>query len=207
MLKSLARLFSKKLKRHYSVYSNCTDLPMSRFIEITVTGNLTNLLISGTCDELDKVWEQIYSEYAEASNNTSATHGLQIAIDISYLTYRLNNIYSIVNYLRDRKVPALIDELRLMGFNYKFIDLQGDLNRVLTRCKSDDMRLNVALEKYNKAKTTEKATRLEWQQRLSQLAKYQGVPYINPALISVLGFVALEKQFSQYIEMQKSNGR
>lgn len=194
MWKPLSQLSSKKSKENYLVY-NCANCPMSLFIDIVVTGNL------GTVTPEN--WQQLMSEYSEMSQNSSAVQGLSLAIDINFYSTRIKNVYFIVNYLNNRRVEGLISQLQEMGFNYSFTDLSKDLPRVMTRIKSDELKLKQAIEKYNTISQSESNTKLDWYRRLGQLAKYQGVASINPALITVLDFVALEKEFVEYVKAQK----
>lgn len=202
MLKFWHRSYSKKQKPPFSAYNNCSELPMSRFIDITVTGDLKYLLISGECDNLTVIWEQIYSEYTEISAGSVGSHGLKLAINIEYYTARIKNIYSIVNYLRIRRVDGLIDELKGMGFNFKFDDLPADLNRVLIKTKTDEMHLKNAQTQYGALQGGEKSTKIDWHRKLAQIGKYNQQHY-NPALISVMDFVALEKEFKEYVSMMR----
>jgi len=170
---------------------------MSAFINILVTGNLGDITHEN--------WQEIHSEYCELSQNSSAVQGLALAIDIQYYKARIENVYFIVNYLNTRRVEGLITELQNMGFNFPFTDLQKDIQRTLTRVKSDELKLKQAVEKYETAtKSTGGDTKLDWYRRLGQLAKYQGVANINPALITVMDFVALEKEFMEYVNAQKN---
>lgn len=165
------------------------------FIDIVVTGELGAMSPDN--------WQAIMSEYSELSQNPSAVQGLSLSIDIHWYTNRIKNVYFIVNYLNSRRVDGLIETLQSMGFNYQFTDMGKDLQRVLTRIKSDELKLKQAIEKYEIASKAESNTKLDWYRRLGQLAKYQGVANINPALISVLDFVALEKEFIDYVKAQK----
>lgn len=194
MLKLLARLSSKKQSPPYLV-ETCSTLKMSVFIDILVTGELGAI----TRDN----WLAIHSEFCELSQNSSAIQGLALAIDIQYYKARIENVYFIVNYLNRRRVQGLIEQLQDMGFNYSFTDLQKDIQRTLTRVKSDELKLKQAVEKYNTAADTKTDTKLDWYRRLGQLAKYQGVANINPSLITVMDFVALEKEFIEYVNAQK----
>lgn len=207
MLKFWGRRSQGIQRPQFSVYKDCSELPLWNFIEIVVTGDLKHLQISGECPNLPEVWEQIHNEYAEISQNLSSVHGLNTAIDIVYYTEKLRITHLCVNHLLLKRSEILIDILRDNGFNYKFNDLDGDLKRVITRSKTDELQLSQAKLKYDNLQLTNKSTRLEWRQRLSQLAKFQGVSHINSALISVIDFVALEKEFKQFIEASKQNGR
>ncbi len=195
MFKLSALLSSKKLSKP-QVYDTCEACLMSIFIDCVVTGDVS--LVGGI-----EAWEKLYSEFSEISGNSTANNGLRLAIDIAYYTNRIKNIYFIVNYLNGRRVEGLVKELQKMGFNLAFTDLRNDLQRVLTRVKTDELRLSSAISKYNALSSGKEATKLDWLRRLAQLAKYQGVATINAALITVMDFVALEKEFKEYVKAQK----
>lgn len=177
---------------------------MLNFIKIVTTGDLKWLIKSGTPTGLNVIWDTIHSEYAEISENTSTSESLEMCVDIAYYKARIANTRDIVEYLRQRNVPELITELQEMGYNFTFLQLETDLDRVLTQSKGDEMRLAQAEARYiEKSTDSEQATEIEWRRRIAQISKYQGGGMINAALISVYDFVALEREFSDYIDMMK----
>lgn len=172
---------------------------MSRFIKITVTGDLVHL---GRCKDPEATWERIHSEYTELSGDTTNMQALVLAKQIAVLTNRINITNSIVYYLSLRgAIPELIDELNIMGYRVKGVDLQADLERVLGLSKSDHVKLTAAKDAYVKLGNGEKATELMWYRLLSAIAKHRQIVSINPALITVVEFVAMDKEYKEYYEM------
>lgn len=177
---------------------------MSRFIKVTVTGDLSHL---GRCSDPEKLWESIYSEYTELSGDTTNNQGLVLAKQITTLTNRINITNSIVYYLSLRgRVDELVIELQNMGYRLKFTDLEADLERVIALSKSDHMKLTAAKAAYDKLETGNKTTEMDWYRMLSAIAKYRQVVSINPSLITVLEYIAIEKDFKEYCNaMSKIN--
>lgn len=203
--KTLSQYFSKNSKPQPSEldqYPDCASLPFLNFMKITVTGDLSHL---GRCIDPVATWQRIYSEYTEMSGDI---RGLELAKQITFLTNKINITNSIVNFLDLRgNIPELVTELQSMGYRLKFVDLSADLLRVISISKTDMMKLAAAQAAYNKLGEGEKATELNWYRALSALAKHRGVMSINPALISVTEYVAMDSEFREYNEyMKKANG-
>ena len=172
---------------------------MSRFIDITVTGDLSHL---GYCAEPEKTWERIYSEYCELSGDTQSTRALELAKQITFLTNKINITGLIVNALSIRgRNEELIGELKLMGYRLTFADLPADLQRIISISKTDQMKLTAGKEQYTKLDMGEKTTKFQWYQILSAIAKHRDVVSINPANITVIEYIAMDKEMREYIVM------
>lgn len=175
---------------------------MSRFIKIACTGDLSHL---GRCQEPEALWQKIHSEYTELSGDASSSRGLELAKQITFLINKINITNSICYHLSTRgRIEGLIKELQHMGYRLKFDDLDRDLQRVISLSKSDHVKLSAAKDAYSKLNTGDKTTEFNWYQTLSALAKYRQVAVINPALITVVEFIAMEKDFKEYINAMKS---
>lgn len=177
-------------------FTGCIDLPMSRFIKVICTGDLSYL---GICVDKETLWQKIHSEYAELSGDTSSSRGLELAKQITFLTNRINITNAIISHLSIRRVDGLVEELKIMGYRLKFDDFEKDLQRVLSLSKSDHVKLANAQAAYKEIKTGDKTTEFMWFQILSSIAKYRQVAVINPALITVVEFIAMDKDFRNYI--------
>jgi hypothetical protein len=186
--------FSSKTSRPPLLYS-CSTLTMYEFIRI-VTGQV----------DPPVNWETIYSEYSEISASSSINKTLDLAIQITYLTNRINIVQSIVERLHIRKNQDAIDLLIEMGFYFDFEDLGGDLQRVLTKLKGDEVKLNRYKSEYSESGNGEKATEQDWYEILSELGKFQGYA-VNPNKTTVSEYCALEKRFRMHIEYLKSKER
>lgn len=184
-----------------SDFTNCSDLPFINFIKITVTGDLKWL---GRCADPEALWQSIHSEYTELSGDTSNTRGLELAKQIGYLTNRINITNMIIYHLSIRgRIDELIDELKNMGYRLSYSDLDADLKRTISLSKSDHVKLQAAQTQYDALETGDKVTEFSWYQTLSALAKHRQVNVINPALITVIEYIAMQKDFSDYINAMK----
>lgn len=173
---------------------------MSRFIKVTVTGNLSHL---GRCEDPEKLWEAIHSEYTELSGSEQSNQALSLAKQITTLTNRINITNQIINYLSLRgRIDELVTELKNMGYRLAFVDLEADLKRVISLSKSDHVKLVAAQTAYDKLqKGTAHTTEFDWYKMLSAIAKYRQVVSINPELITVMEYIAMDKDFRMYCEM------
>lgn len=177
---------------------------MLNFIKITITGDLKWL---GRCANPDELWRSIHSEYTELSGDAQSSRGLELAKQITFLTNKINITNSIVYHLSLRgRIKELVNELKQMGYRLNYTDLEKDLQRTLILSKSDHVKLAVAKEQYAKLETGEKTSEKNWYQMLGAIAKYRQVMSINPALITVMEYICMERDFREYcMAMSKIN--
>ena len=173
---------------------------MYDFIQIVTTGKLGNL----TAQE----WESVYSEYTEMSGSSSTNKSLDLAIQITYLTNRINIIQSLVQRLYMRRNDEVIALLVEMGMFFSYDDLNADLDRVLIKLKGEELLLNMANAEYKELGLNEgeKATEFDWYNILSELAKFQGYA-VNPKQTTVTEYCALEKRFRAHIDYMNKQQR
>lgn len=189
-------------------YTSCSDLPLLRFIKVITTGDLSHL---GYAINPHELWANIHSEYVQLSGDQQSNRALDLLKQITTLTNRINITNQICAYLTQRNVPELIDVLANMGYRITRINLEQDLKIVLSLSKSDHVKLAFATEQYAKLPKGQVSenTELAWYKTLAVFAKFQGVSVINPALITVMDFCAIDRNFKEYnIQMEKAyNGR
>ncbi len=202
--KKISQLFKRNLKQVIretakNDFTSCADLPLINFIKITITGDLKWL---GNCADPEKLWEAIHSEYTELSGDAQSNRGLELAKQITFLVNKINITNSIVEYLSLRgNIPELVKELQNMGYRLAFTNLEADLRRVISLSKSDHVKLAAAKSAYEKIENGEKTTEFMWYKMLSAIAKHRQVVSINPALITVVEYLAMDKEFREYCEM------
>lgn len=185
-------------------FTSCSDLPMLNFIKITCTGDLKWL---GRCGDPEKTWQQIHSEYCELSGDAQSSRALELAKQIAFLSNKIYITNTIVNYMVVRgRVDELVLELQKMGYRLKYTDLEKDLQRTLSISKSDQIKLNMAKEQYAKLDTGKETTEFEWYQILSALAKHRQVAVINPSMITVVEYIAMDKDLREYIKATQKIG-
>jgi hypothetical protein len=186
-------------------YLTCDELPMYNFIELSVSGDAKWLVKSGTPNTAQAL-EAIQSEYAELSGDDSQSEILKASINLEYFTNKLRIFTDIVETLRLRPVLALCDVLKEMGFNFDFNDLQSDLTRAETQSKQWIVKINHAKHILDSRKNnTSPPTKKVWYDRLSHIAKYRQVVSINPRNITVMEYIAMDKDFTDYVN-RMNNG-
>lgn len=189
----------------WDIVPTCNTLKLSKFIDVIITGDLSNL---GKLEDPEQAWQEIYSEFVEMSQDQQSTRALTLANQISYYTNRINITNEAVGYLMNRGyVQSVCEGLKQMGYRLSFspATFTADLQRVLSLSKSDHVKLSHATEQYNKLVKNDggKVTKFDWYQILSALAKHRGVVSISPDAITVTEYVAMDLEFRSYIAAMK----
>lgn len=104
-------------------YQNITELPLNRFIDCVVDGNLSALVISGQPTEIEiiTVWEEIKMQYADAMKDGESRSFIILqreagALDISY-----QKVLLAISTLENYYTKYFSDHLnKLLGTKLKF---------------------------------------------------------------------------------------
>jgi hypothetical protein len=91
-------------------YQHITDLPLPKFIECDVDGNLSALVKSGFPDQetVYRAWLNIKTEYADAVGTSAHRLYVNLLRDVSILNLTLEAINQIVEILESRFYPQLV---------------------------------------------------------------------------------------------------
>lgn len=197
-----------------SLYSSIHSLPLHRFIDCIVDGNLHSLIITGKPTELDlqDTWNNILSEYTEAIGNNEYRLYISLYKEVSQLKITYSQILNAVNVLRVVHSKFLCDELnRLLSQQLKFDwndqqAYQEELAKCLRRSKSIKISIDLKIIQFEgiQKKHTgdqEKYTREYFDSvliNLSDHAKYE----INES-ITVGKYCQRIKRFTKHIETLK----
>lgn len=104
-------------------YRTIHELPLSKFIEVAVDGNLSGLIISGfpSEEELTNAWTEIMSDYSDMIGDHEAKLYFQLTRDITVMAITLNQIENLVKLLEDYHYPPMEDMLNsLLRTRFKF---------------------------------------------------------------------------------------
>ena len=104
-------------------YRSIATLPLNKFIDITVDGNLFALLISGTPDllQLKESWETIKSQYAEAIGDHEHVAYVKLFKEINLLHITLKQIHLLIDTLKEIFYQPFADRLnKLLSTTYNF---------------------------------------------------------------------------------------
>lgn len=170
-------------------YNSIHALPLCRFIDAIVDGNIFSLVISGTPELpiLQTTWEKIREQYADKMGDMEYKLYASLYREINELTANINSIHVLVDQLRMRYVKKFADRLNsLLITNYKFdITDLAEYDKLLDRCynKTGGLQLNLdlklinfkAIEEKNKEKNT-KPTRDYYASVLITLSDNVGYP-------------------------------
>ena len=137
-------------------YQNITELPLSRFIDVTVDGNVYALVISGkpTLNDLETTWENISTQYSDAMGDSEHQLYLSLYKEIHILTATYKSIFDIVEILRGFPHEGLKTELNsLVGTSFKFDyadpeKYHNELDRCLKRSKGLKIQLDLKLKSF-----------------------------------------------------------
>ena len=185
-------------------------MPFLNFIELSISGDTNWLIKSGNPQWLEELAEYIQSEYTELSGDKSTNELLQLNAEIAYYEGRIKITKELVAHLRVRRIEGLIDTLRNpepegLGYPFMYDDFDTDLRRTELMSKGDEMKLNRAIGARDEITSgdSKKATKKDWFARLAAIDKHRQSPPTNPDNISVLQFIVMDTEFSDYISYLK----
>jgi len=196
-------------------YRSIYQIPLNKFIDVSVDGNLSSLIIRGFPSqiELALAWEEIKVEYADALGDSENKLFLSLNKEVAILTLTLKQIEVLINILSEIYYPEFVGELnKLLRINYDFNpDNVEDYRKKLKSCfnRSRSIKIEIDLktiqlkaleEKHSSSKAP--YTRKYFQSvlvTLSDHAKYQ-----LPDSITVSEYCERLKRFNDYCEQMKS---
>lgn len=125
---TLIRNITGKIKRstiNYSIYSNCDELPMLKFVYALCREDVKQLIKDGNppFEKLQQAWEQLYEQYLNlCSNEESANlYSLQLKID------QKNLFVEALTFVRD----CIQSGYHIAGFSKKIADKLNRLMKIM----------------------------------------------------------------------------
>lgn len=197
-------------------YQHITELPLNRFIDCLVDGNIYALVITGkpTDEELMTAWGNIQTEYADAIGNHEYRLYVNLFKEVTLLSVNLQLIMTAIEILEDVYSKELTGKLNKLLSSNITLD-PADPEKYKSSLKRFDMRskgLKIDLDlkqiqlKAMEAKINkpgDKPTREYYHSvliTLSDHAKYQ-----IPDSITVFEFCDRMKRFVNYCEQAQRN--
>lgn len=201
-------------------YQNISDLPLTRFIDVMVDGNLYALVITGKPTELElhKAWAEIQLQYADAMKDNEFRLLNSLMKEVHRLSITLDQIHMAIDQLKQRYVEKFAKLLNgWLGSSFKFDtrfpeDYEKDLQRAYNRSKGIKIELTLKRSRYEAlqkkfSSRDKKPTREYFMALLITLSDH--VKYRIPDSITVFEYCERIRRLNQYFEtMQtKFNGR
>jgi hypothetical protein len=171
-----------KSKQSCLIYSDISKLPLSRFIDCSVDGDISALIIEGepSQDELQAAWAQILEQYSEAVGDNEQKAMLSLFKEINRLQVNIDQVYLLVGAMKSYYVKLFAKELnKILNTSLSF-DPQNQeayenaLKRCLSRCKAWELQKELKMSQY-----------LALQKKFDGLASKQSREYYSDILIAL----------------------
>ncbi len=193
----------------WSIYQNITELPLSRWMDLTIDGYTKALVKEGNppADALIKAEHQIRIQYADARGDHHYRMYINLMNEIGVLEISLNQINFIINTLRTVYQPLLAKELNILLTTSFVFDVKNAeaYDKMLDRCanRAKGIKINLDLktiafkkleEKYQTGANTN-ATREYYMGALIVLSDDAGYPL--PDSITVWEFLERVRRYNK----------
>lgn len=200
-------------KRAY--YSSCEDLPLFNWVKLVVTGDVEWLFSEPLKKwhkptDLTLIWEKIFTEYTELTNDVKANHVLSMIKGITVINNKLQIIQSAINLLAKARpmenYQPIIKMLKEFGFRYSFTEetIFEDLKRTASSAK----RMVITRDQLQKDYETfgnsdQKATEKDYYLMIAELSKFLGFP-IDAKKTTVLSYISYVEQYHNSIKHERA---
>ncbi len=132
-----------KSNTSYHLYNDCSKLPLDKFIDCLIDNDLQQLIISGTATEskLQEIWDQIYIQYLQLSQDGSYNETLELFKEIDQLKSKITIVNNTIRYLQIKFDQDLVDIINGFALRCNIIESDRDetlinkLNLVVARMK------------------------------------------------------------------------
>jgi hypothetical protein len=192
-------------------YQHIVDLPLNKFIEVSTTGNLSALIISGqpTEEQIHNAWGTIMEEYSFAIGDHETRLRFNLYTEINKLQLKIDQIALIVSILRNFYVERFVTELNnLLVTTMKFDvnnreDYDRKLKLALNRSKGFKIQLDLNIMQYNALLKEGGETSIGkeyFQTILITISNH--AKYMIPDTITVFEFCERIKRFNREMEIK-----
>lgn len=201
------------MRIYRKTFTNCSDLPLLNFIKILTKGDLRQLYSDKDNwlmkPDLEAIWDDIFMEYTELSNDTQNTHIFNLIKDIHFLKNKIDLIDLIIDTLTrvddlSKFQPMIKDLKSLAGVYLPFTEgsLLKDLITTKNKAKSYLMKYKELILEYKSLAEVEqaKATEMDYMEQVSFLKSSDGLGVsFDIKNISVMEYIAFTKQLKSKV--------
>jgi hypothetical protein len=193
------------------LYHTIEKLPLNRFIDVAVDGNLSALIISGFPTQLELMiaWDEIQSEYTDIVGDHEHKHYMTLMRDVHSISLTLEQISMLVEILEQVYYKKFADRLNELLFtNFVFDPYDNDAyTKTLKACvmRSKGFKIDMqfkqaqlqAIEEKNSS-GNKKYTRAYFQSVLITLSDHAKFPIQDN--ITVFEFAKRLERYNSYCE-------
>lgn len=199
----------------YKLFNSLVELPLRKFIDCAVDGNLKVLVIEGEAPEeiLSLAWSDLQRDYTELLGGADAQLSLNLYKRIHKLSANLVQVHALLQVLQDYYVKEFATQLNsLLNTTFLFdVTNEEEYNRNLQSCitRSKKLELDLEIKKNNweeiqkgSESQGEKVTREYFVEVLVALTNHSKVPITDA--ISTYEYCHRIKQLNKYLEVLNS---
>lgn len=186
-------------------YTNCSDLPLFNFIKILTKGDLNQLLSDKDGwrlkPNLEQIWDDIFMEYTELSQDRQGSHIFGLIKDLQVLKSKIDliqlciDVLSKTTNLSDKK-PTIDTLKKLAGVYFQFTEatIVNDLKNTANSAKRFVIQHEEILKEYRSLATVEqsKATEMDYMEEIALIKSHENVSF-DIRTTSVIEYIAYKK--------------
>jgi len=192
----------------------CDDyevLTFDKFIKVSVSGDLSALIISGVPNQhqLFLSWIKIQSDYYTLINSKEHLRQVKLAAKMEALNLKINFVTEICGVLQSWYDVRLVKCLQNFGYSYEYAPetYLKDIDRTLIELQNDNFKLQLAKNEYEKeqnrpGKSHEKPTKNSFMKDLYAIEKYRQQRY-PPDKLTVYEFGMFRNELVEYSEAMR----
>lgn len=200
------------MRIYRKTYSNCSELPLFNFIRI-LTRNDLNQLYSDKDNwllkpDLKAVWDGIFMEYTELSQDKQGTHIFHLIRELTVLKAKLDLIQLCIDTLGrctslELMQPTIKTLKQLSGVTYPFTaeTLLKDLEMTAKASKRFIVQYEETLAEYRAISKDEqaKATEMDYMEQIVAIKEHLGISF-DVRNTTVTEYIALVKRIKEKSE-------
>lgn len=192
-------------------YQSISELPLNKYIECVVDGNLSALIICGypTKEQLESAWLEIAEQYADAMGDAEHRMYIKLYKELVMLNIEYQQILNLIDLLTLVRYQPLEQKLNELLFtNYSFTDnREKELETCFRLSKSVSLRIDLKKQQIDGLRDkgenrTKKPTREYYQSILITLSDHAKYPVFDT--IPTFEFCERVKRFTLFVEKQKN---
>lgn len=193
-------------------YKNCSELPLFNFIRCLTKEDYSQLL----CDkdnwrlkpDLNAVWDDIFMEYTELSQDKQGTHIFMLIRELTVLKHKLDLIQLCIDTLSKatdlsklKPTIATLKSLSRVSFPFTEESLLNDLKLTAISSKRFVIQYEETLAEYRSLSKDEqsKATEMDYMEQVVSIKEHLGISF-DIKTISTYEYIALVKRIKEKSE-------
>lgn len=187
-------------------YTSIEDLPLKNFVKTITTDNLNHLLADNRVylpkPNLNKIWEDIFNQYIERSEDQKSKHVFNLIKNIHLIGNYMNISSQAINFLSNvpdvskfKDTHAVLRSILQVRCKFDNDTFAFDLKTCLGSFKRLKLKYDELLTEYNQMQSNEKekVSEADFTEQIVRLEKIHKIS-IDDSKISVSKYISYVKQ-------------